>query len=231
MTFVWALLWLVLAVGIFGILGWSINVAMAQKKAWREFGTKYKLDIKPGFGGTPWMRPVSLSGAINGRRLNIYPQVEQNERERLQRIYTHIEVCLNNPTLADMVLSKEFLPASLSSLGLPAAFSINMPEWPKLKVAQTDNAIAATAWFTPARVKAMASFMALAAKDVEPIFVADTAQSFLLWRGEDPFKDPRKLNALVQKLFALAKELDADDAGINAKPKASSDNVPPDTAA
>lgn len=223
MTIVWIILWVVVAAGVLGYLGWSANILMAQKKAWSEFAARYKLEVTK---GARLMSPVSLSGAINNRRLNVYSVTERSERERMERVYTHIEVFLNAPPNFMMVLSRKTLPATMANLTLPQVLTL-----PECRVAQTDNQTAFLAWLNPARQATLKNFMSAGDKDTEMMLVCDSAQGFLLWRTEDPMRDPKKLNALAQKLFTFAKEFDAADAGITAKPKPSSESVPPSTTA
>lgn len=215
MTIVWVLLWLLLAIGVIGFIGWSTNILMAQKKAWQEFAAKHKLEItqEPGL-----LKPVSLAGLIGGRRTNIYSQTEQNPMEKMQRIYTHVEVFLNTPPAVMLVLSKKLLPSLMSELTLPIGIAVRGTDWPVMSVAQTNDPDAAKVWLNVPRQRALNNFMSLSNKETETIFICNGVQAFLIWRSEDPLRDPKKLNALVQKLFALAKELDAADAGISAKP-------------
>jgi len=224
MTFVWIFLWVMVAVGVLGYLGWSANIAMAQKSAWTTFGNKYKMEITP---GAKFLSPPALSGLIQGRKMHVYVTIEQGINERLERVYTHVEVMLNNPPRFMAVLSKKPMPVSMTEFRLDQTYAM-----PELKVAQTDDLAAMAQWMNPARVSTIKNFMAGSnAPDTETIFISSGDQAFLLWRTEDPMRDPKKLNALAQKLFTFAKELDAADAGMMAKPNSPSESVPPSTPA
>lgn len=228
MSFIWFFLWLAFACGVLGFLGWSLNTALTQKKAWRAFAAKYKLDT---YKGPSWSSPISIRGTIGNRRLNIYVQTERGERERTQRVYTHIEVFLNNIPPVAFVFSKKPLPEIFGDLFFPQRFVSKSADWFDPAVAMTDDPYPLTNWMTSRRMKTMRDFLNASGKTTQTIAMGSDVQAFLLWRTEDALNDPKILNALVQKLFALAKELDAGDNPTNANPKPSSDTLPPVTPA
>jgi hypothetical protein len=80
-------------------------------------------------------------------------------------------------------------------------------------------------WMSKPRMQALGGFLAMGGRDVDVMLMGDGEMAFLLWRSMNPLKDPRELNALVQKLYAYAKEFDAADTGISANPNASSDTA------
>lgn len=224
----WFILWLIFAASILVVLGWSTNVLLVQRKAWIEFAAKYKLDVQR---GARFLAPVTLSGAINGRRLNIYVQSEQTEAERTQRVYSHIEVYLNGVPPSRLVFSRKPLVAALADVVLAETTTIQSPDWPVMAVAMCDDAFALANWFTVPRTRALKTFMDSTTRASEAVVVCDGNQAFLLWRTEDPLRDPRELNAVVQRLFGYAKELDSVDMGNIAKPNPSSATPSPDASA
>lgn len=229
MGYVWIFLWVIFAGAVLSFLGWSTNIMMAQKKAWGEFAARYKLDVTK---SKRFLGPISITGAIGGRRLNIYAQSEQQERERTERIYSHVEVFLNALPPATALFSKRPLPEFMADFSLGSTFTTPAPGWFAPTVAQTSDAYALANWLNPVRMKAFKNFTDNTPRGAEPIFVCDGDQAFLLWRTEDPLRDPRNLNALVQKLFGIAKELDTGEAtGKSAKPNVPSEISEPDISA
>lgn len=229
MTWVWVFLWAVFAAAVLGFQGWSVNILLAQKKAWREFASRYKLDVI-----TPkkWLEPVALSGTLHGRRLNVYAEIEQTDRERTQRIYSHIEVFLNTRPDTYAAFSCKPLPDALKWLDLPQVFTSLSPDWPKPAVAVTDDPYKLANWLNPARMRTLRAFMESAsARGDEAMLLVDHERAFLLWRTDNPLRDPRTLNALVQKLFSFAGDMDAAAAGNSANPKAESAISAPESSA
>lgn len=205
MAYFGILFWAIVAVGVFTFLGWSTNTLLAQKKAWSEFGEKYKLNVRRG----KFLEPVSVTGFLNGRRINIYGELEKTNNERTQRIYTHVEVYLNAPLPFLALLSKKQLPDILGDVSLPETFKISSPDWFSPAVSMTSDSYAMANWMTPSRMRAFKGFMDMAGRGTETLFYGDDSMAFLLWRSEDPLRDPRKLNALVQKLYGFAKDIDS----------------------
>jgi|GEM_PF-3069155 len=224
-VFIGILFWSLIAFAVIGFMGWSTNVLMAQKKAWAEFATRYKLEV---IKGRRFLEPVSVRGQLNGRQVIIYSNVEQTDNERTQRIYSHIEVYLNNPPPVRFVFSKKLLPEALGDINLPSVFTLPSPDWPSLAVSQTDDMIALANWLTRARLASLRGFMDMAGKGAETLFFCDGDMAFMLLRTEDPLRDPRELNAMVQKLYAYAKDFDSGDTGMIAKPNPSSEMPVPD---
>lgn len=218
---------------VIGVLGWSTNILLAQRQAWTAFANKYKLDISKD-NPKSLLSPVTLRGSINSRPINIYAAVEQTDRERTQRIYTHVEIYLFDQPPTPFLFAKKKLPEIIGAVQLPQIFTMNEAAWPSLTVAQTENADALRQWMTsPAtRLPAFANFMNSVDEESETFFIYDgNNPAFILFRTEDPMRTPQKLNALVQKLFGFAKDLDNPDTGTAANPNAPQETTPPEISA
>jgi len=197
---IWFVLWLIFAVGVFTWLGWSVNITLSQRKAWSEFASKYKLDVvKP---GSP-IAPVGVRGNLQGRQITIYTDVETTPERRTQELYTMIEVFLNKLPPAMTVMSKYSLPEKMSDITLPQTMQVE-----GLAVAQSEDAAKVTEWLTQKRRQAIRTFMDAAAPDEGAMLISDDDIAFLLWRTMDPMRDVRVLNAKVQSMFAIARELE-----------------------
>ncbi len=218
MMYLWIILWLVFALAVFTALGWSLNITLAQNKAWGDFAAKYKLAVAPKL---KMFDPVSISGLLNNRRINIY--VSNEPARRTTSVFSHIEIFLNHNPGVVMFAAKKPLPqAVFQGTRLAHIFSAPGVEW---AVRETQDVYAMSNWMTAARTAALNTYMNSGGPQDEPIFVSDGHQAFLLWRTVDPLRDPRILNALVQRLFGIAKELDAGAAPME-NPKASSAPTP-----
>lgn len=224
---IWFLIWLLFAAAIFGFMGWSTNILLAQKKAWATFGGKYKLTVtRAGF-----FDPVAVNGDLQGRSISIYAQSETTETRRTRTLFSHIEIGLRAPIPAFLLLASQDLPIEFSDITLPERLVFE-GAGPKPRVAQTDDMGVATAWLTPKRLSALQGFFKLDAT-ASAIIVCDKSQMFMLFRTPDPLRDPRALNALIQKMYGFAKDLDGDAVYNTAiqLPKAGSDVTPDDNAA
>ena len=222
-------LWVFVTGAVLSFLFWSVMVGISQKKSWREFAKRYKLTLDEGESSQD---PLFMTGNLNGRLINIYTEIEKTEEERTESIYTHVEVFLAKvpPTL--FLISKKSLPKSFEDITASELFKSDASSWPNPAVSIADSSEDLAVWMTPFRVKALASYFDMASqKGVETMLMGDGENAFLLWRGNDPLSDARQLNALVQKLYGFAKDFDAEDTGIKAKPNPSSDTAPADTPA
>ncbi|NBX66566.1 MAG: hypothetical protein EBQ96_06175 [Proteobacteria bacterium] len=223
------ILWVFVTGAVLSFLFWSVMVSLAQKKAWREFAKRYKLTLDEGEKSRD---PMFMTGNLNGRLLNIYSEIEKDDEERTQRIYTHVEVFFYKvpPTL--FVISKKALPKAFQDVGAEQVFNIKSPDWTNPAYSVTDDVSLLTTWLTPLRLKALRSFFDMAEqKGIETMLMGDGETAFLLWRANEPLADARAVNALVQKLYAFARDFDAEDIGTIAKPKASSEMAPVDSPA
>lgn len=215
---------------VIGVLGWSTNILLAQRQAWTTFANKYKLSITKD-DPKSLLTTITLRGVIGQRPVNIYAVTEQADRERTQRIYSHIEVFLFDNPPCQCLLSKKRLPSDLVTVQLPQMVKI---DGLILDYAHTDNAESLTAWMNakPARKTAMINFMNSVDEESEALFLHDgTSPAFILFRTIDPLRTPQKLNALVQKLFGFAKDLDSPETGTAAKPNAPIETTPPEISA
>ncbi len=221
-------LWGAVTLTVLGFLFWSVWVGLAQKKAWSEFATRYKLSIEK---GKRFLDPVSVSGTLNGRELVIYPQIERNEEERTQRVSTHVEVYLNKVPATPFLISKKALPEYFSDVELSQDFIMPSADWPKPAVSRTDDAYVMANWMNTGRLRTLKALLDSAGRGVEVMLMGDGEVAYILWRDLNPLIDPRLLNAIVQKLYGYAKDFDAADTGISAKPNPSSETAPVDNPA
>jgi hypothetical protein len=227
MTYVWIGLWLIFAAAVLAFIGRSLNVVLTQKKAWQEFAARYKLDYIP---GKRLMQPAGIAGRLNNRRIEVYSQAEQYDNERTASNYTHVEVGLNTMPGVAMIISKRALPRYFGTdFRLNDVFTSPGADWPQPAVSMTDDAQAMAKWMTPGRMRGLKAFMDSAGRFDEPIFISEGNQAFLMWRTTDPLNDPRALNALVQKLYGFARDLDGlePSTGTTAKPNAPSEPSEP----
>lgn len=185
---------------------------MAQRAAWKLFADKYKLgfDKEKGVYGRAF-----VSGAIGGRRLNLFSVTDVRDVAYVRENFVHIEVFLNDVPQALMLFSAKALPDFAQEYSLPQELMFKagiMPE--SLQIAQSDDAGAAKEWLGEGkRAQALGAFMREAAnEDVEALFMAEGENAFLLWRTRHVMRDARELNAVVQRLFGYAKDMDSKDA-------------------
>lgn len=219
------ILWVFVTAVVVSFLFWSTFIALAQKKAWSEFAKRYKLTLEE---GERFRDPVAVTGTLNGRILNIYSEIEQDETERTQRIYTHVEVFLNDVPKTVFVISKSFLPKSMQDLVPQNPFTSTAREWPAPVTSHAAETMPISEWMTPARMKTLKDFMTLTDRSTDVFLMGNGESAFLLWRGQKPLTDPRELNALVQKLYGFARDFDGTETGAIAKPNPSSDTEPAD---
>lgn len=222
-------LWVFVTGAVLSFLFWSFVVGVSQKKAWREFAKRYKLTLDEGEKSGD---PLFMTGNLNGRLLNIYAEIEKNEEERTQRIYTHVEVFLAKVPPILFLISKKALPSTFEAIDAQQIFNVQSTDWPNPSASVASDAGALGLWMTPLRMKALGAFFALSSeKGVETMLMGDGENAFLLWRGNEPLDDARKINALVQKLYAFAKDFDVEDIGMTANPNASIETAPADNPA
>ncbi|MBU6234311.1 MAG: hypothetical protein KGQ41_00565 [Alphaproteobacteria bacterium] len=221
--------WVLVAIVVLSYMFMTTGIDMARLKAWETFASRYKLEFERGRSSAD---PITVSGLLNNRRIVIYTQPEQTEDERTVRLYSHIEVYLNRFPATRFIISKKHLhPDMAADMEMPEVYTSTTANWPQVAVSSTENRAAMESWMTPQRIKALKSFMDIAGPHDEVMFMGDGEICFLLWRSENALPDARELNALVQKIYAVAREMDSDATGTTANPNASSVTVPPEITA
>jgi hypothetical protein len=194
----WLFLWILFVLAIFVAIAWSYHVIFEQKRAWGSFAKKYNLEFAKG----TFFQPPSASGLIKGRQVNLYSQQRVNPENATQTTTSVLEVFLNKqPTIYAAVGSPGFIDF-MTALDLPAPFLVDHPQWPNGFMSRTLDDEPASTWFlaNPKRIEAMAELSKI---PFDVAFVMNDSNSFVVARTSHPLSDPKRINQIMGKLFAV----------------------------
>ena len=222
----WLFLWVLFVLCAAGFFLWSYHTTFEQKKAWKAYAQKMKLQ----YSGGSLLQSPEMTGEIKGHRVNFYPDFVENEQGQ-KSTQNVVEVFLSTtPDVACIVASPGFTDF-LMQINLPNTFKIENSDWPNSVLSQCPDGENCVEWFMADKNRVTA-IQHLTKLPFNTAFVADKNQAFVVIRTANPLSDPRKLNQLVKKLILMAEMLQTKQDQPNiAKPKDESVTEEPEASA
>lgn len=220
----WMFLWIVFLLAIIAAFVWSYHIIFEQKRSWAAFAKRYNLNYTPrGFFQAP-----EVSGHFKGRNLNIYTQERYSPETNTKTVTSIVEVFLTrSPEIYAAVCSPGLVDV-MGALDLPEPFMVNSSEWPQQFLSRTFEGEPAAQWFL-AEDNRIQAIKQLSGLPFETTFVANDVNSFVAVRTSHPLTDPKRINQIMGKLYAIASLLDTQAQIAN--PNASSESEPPSNVA
>lgn len=197
----WFLIWIFLAVFVFGMFFWSLNILFRQKRAWTSFANKNSLRVEPG----PLLASAAVKGFVKGFDVTLYSEEQSADSGRGRRFRTVIQIDLAKPMATGGVVASPDMKVFVNSLNLPNTFEPDLEGWNKNIVIAVQDADKIKPYFTPDRLRSLNGLMSMKVYNV--IFIFDLQNSYLRLETPDPLSDEVKLDKLVQKLVEQAKIL------------------------
>lgn len=195
------LIWLVLSSFIIIIYGWSLRILYQQKKAWREFATKHKLEYKP---GRLTESPI-VSGRYQNKRFYLYTGVKTVPDIRGQRFVTIIEIELGRGVPVAGVAGTQDMETFISNLNFENDFAPNSQYWEQSFRMRTNDIPTLHKYMTEERLQALKRLFSL--KNSAVLFFFDEIDSVLRIETSDPLRDAnhieRVLGGILKNLTVL----------------------------
>jgi hypothetical protein len=192
---IWFLVWAFLAIFIFGIFFWDVQILLRQKKAWTDFAKKHGLNVvQPKFFASPGLR-----GFIRGYDVSVFSELQTVNEAGTRRYRTIIQIELPSKFQTSGVIASAQARAFALSMNLPQEIKIEQAGWNQSVYLATENKELFEPFLTQERLK---SFHALTSiKGVACVFIFDTNVCFLRFETPDAIEDAKKLDKLIQKIL------------------------------
>lgn len=199
---IWFMLWVFVAVFIFGIFFWSMSILFQQKKAWALFAQRAGLQFIKG----QIFKSAVVRGAYREIPLNIFSEEQGSADKRSRRFRTIIQFELKpGMPIEGVITSAEGRSFASGLLDLTETVTPDVPGWDHTILIKTKDAEILKAYLTPDRYKSLLTLLTI--KSLGCIFIFDRTATFLRFESADPFTDAEKLDRLCAKIVEHAKVL------------------------
>lgn len=189
------LIWLALSGFVFVIYGWSLFVLFQQKKAWKLFAEKNKMQ----YDGGKMTLPPSMTGYFSGYRVYMYTDTVQTQDMRGQRYVCVIEVELGQGMfVSTAIATKEMAPFILSLDALRQEVKPQSRNWDDSYIIRTRNASLIKRYLTEDRLKSLHSLFGM--KSSSAIFFFDDIEAVFRIQTSDPMRDADKIKRILTRI-------------------------------
>jgi hypothetical protein len=197
----WILLWIVLSSFVLIFFGWSLQILLLQKKAWRSFAKKTNLR----YSSRSMMGPPSIEGVVDGIKINMYTGMQPTADVRGQRFLTVIEfeICKGMPTGA--AIGTASMKGFIDGLVFKDSFEPKHPDWKPDFILRTRNEAALREYLTGERMRVLTNIFSM--KGSSALFLFDELESVLRVETSDPLKEEQKIEKMVRRFIASCKAL------------------------
>lgn len=197
----WIFIWLLLSVFVIGIFLWSIRILYEQKRAWRAFATKMKLDYKPG----RLTEAPTITGMIRNHRVSFFSGAQKTTDMRSERFVTVIEIELGKGMPTGGAVATKDYEAFLQGLAMNETFMPDNPEWDPGYLIRARNGEALRAWLTLDRQQALKTVFNM--KNAIVLFLFDELECVLRIETSDPLRKAEHMEKIMKKLLAIGARL------------------------
>ncbi len=198
---IWFMLWVFVAVFIFGIFFWSASILLQQKKAWALFAKRTGLQYISG----SIFKSAIVRGAYHNVPLNIFSEEQGSPDKRSRRFRTIIQFELPPMPIEGIITSSDGRNFANGLVDLTETVVPDVPGWDQTILIKTTNAEILNYYLTAERYKSLLALLTI--KSIGCIFIFDKTASFLRFESTDPFTDADKLERLCTKISEHAKVL------------------------
>ena len=180
-------------------------MVVKQKKAWKFYADKRKMRFHSnGFLETP-----SVSGAVDGYRVTIFPSEHSELDARSQRRLTAIEVSLHTTIPITSAIASGGMVSVIETLDFTHEYKPSVKGWEDSYVIRTADLDLTEAYLTDVRVASLIDLMKIDKAWIIFLSLQDTC--LLRLDTPLPLDDPKKLDVTIKQLVAVAKVLDLKD--------------------
>ncbi len=197
----WFFLWILFALLMFGVTGWSTYILLQQKQAWKKFAA----DKKISFRANKFFAPPEMNGTIEEFTLSFFTGEQQNPEARKNRQLTIVEIVDPHPYVDGVAAGNDQMKAFINLLDTLSTQKMDDKNWNKTNVISSRHKDSVNAYLTPARIKIINEMIAFPKSDV--IVLLDGEQGVFRFETSNPLTDAAKIDAMLQKMFARIRKL------------------------
>ncbi len=199
MPSVWIFIWAVVSLFILGVFGWSVQILLLQKAAWKVFAKKMKLNYQE---GPKFLSSPVLSGSLGAYGFGLFSEERPTPDARGLRFNTVIEIALRRGMPMMGVVGTEAMVPIINTLVIKQTLSPADPDWNNAWLVRTDNQIAMEKYLTPARMETLKKLFRM--KILAALFIFDQNDAVLRLETADPLTDADRLEKIVKNLVQQA---------------------------
>ncbi|MGQ0527922.1 MAG: hypothetical protein ACT4OY_07860 [Alphaproteobacteria bacterium] len=195
---IWFLLWLCLSVFLLYFLGWTLYILLKQKQAWKSYALKKQLRYR---AKNVFSAP-EIMGTVDGYTLHMFTGEHAARDARNVRKLTAIEINLVSKMPVDMTVASGGMVDIAHEIGFKEEYRPEHELWSEQYIAASPSIPVLKAYLTPPRMEALGSLMKI--KNAWVIVVLKGSLAFLRLDTPSALEDPRKIDALVNRLVKAA---------------------------
>lgn len=198
---IWFLLWVFIAIFIFGLFFWSLQILFRQKKSWGEVAGKLNLAYDKGrLTSSP-----SLSGSLKGLPVRVYSEEQTINVNGTKRYRTIIQfqlpIVMNMGGVIASIDARNFANAMILEQTMDlAGTTIN----PNITI-RADNIDSIKNFLSDDKIKSINAVMTI--NGIACIFIFDDKSTFLRFETPDAFDNTERLERFLLKAAEHAKIL------------------------
>jgi len=198
----WIFIWVILSAFVLGVFGWSQVILQQQKRCWAIFAKRHNLSYTSGkFTESP-----TLTGTMDGFRINLSTAAQQTADARGQRFFTLIEVNLGPGLTTSAAIATPTFEILLGELKMKESLPIAADQdWSAAYLNRARNAKDLEAYLTVERRKALHDIFSM--KTVRAIFFFDEIDAVLHLETTDPLRNPDAMEKIVKRILKNLKVL------------------------
>jgi hypothetical protein len=197
----WFIVWILIAIIVFGAFFWSLKTLFDQKRAWKTFGDKYKLTFTRG----TIMKSPTLEGVIAGYKLLVFSQDRATNDVRGKRYMTVIQLALPSGMPTGGAIASAVFAEFIRQLSLPHSIKIVHEGWDYTLITQAQDEGVLEEFLTPARLTALDQVVQL--KNCTMLYIFDRQETYLRVETPEALDTPSKLDVIVKKMITAANTL------------------------
>ncbi|HEY8189405.1 MAG TPA: hypothetical protein VIF12_01880, partial [Micavibrio sp.] len=148
----WIFIWALASTFILGVFGWSVQILLLQKAAWKAYAKKMKLNYQEGQG---LLSSPILSGSLGAYGFALFSEEIQTSDARGRRFNTVIEIALRQSMPITGVIGTESMAPAINNLALRQTMSPADSDWNNAWLIRTNNVKAMEQFLTTDRIETL----------------------------------------------------------------------------
>ena len=197
----WFFLWILFALLMIGVTGWSTYILIQQKQAWKKFAA----DKKIAYRANKFFSPCEMNGTIEEFIISFFTGEQQNPEARKNKQLTIVEIVDPNPYVDGLAAGNGQMKAFINLLNTLSAHGMQDENWRNSNVISSRHKDAVKAYFPTARIKIINEMIAFPKSDV--IILLDGDQGVFRFETSNPLTDAQKIDEMLQKMFVRIRKL------------------------
>lgn len=196
----WKILWLLFALAVVGYAIWSLLALLQQKRAWKAFADKYKMQyLEEGF-----FSPPGFWGILQNKKVVVYVDIVQKRDKQKAGSWNVIDVFFQSP-FDDKVLAMGASTLFSETVGDTSGLDQFIPNdlgWGDKTPLYTNDAQFFRSYLNRENVQSLLRLKKM--KNGGFNFILQPESGIVSYYTKQPLDSPKKINAIVKVLLDVA---------------------------